>query len=229
MKKTFLLLILSIFSLSLLSQNLSVPSFGIKVGSNYSNLNFSQYNYMFFGLLEATEGYAKPSTSSNIGVKGGVFLDIKIGAKWYISPTISYSQFGASTKLNRTFDVDTIRTYGEETREYKMDYVSLDPNFEYRVNDVFTLIAGPSISYLISNNLEKTVTNTPQGQNEDYNGEIEGVSEIDAGINIGTSFFITKDLDVDLSIYIGIIDLENVEDGYNRFNQSTNLSIGYKF
>ena len=180
-------------------------------------------------MLEATEGYAEPTTTSNTGIKAGVFLDIKLGAKWYISPTLSYSQFGSTTKLNRTFDVDTIRTYGEETKVYKMDYVTLDPIFEYRATDIFTLTIGPSIGYLISNNLDKKVTNTPQGQNEDYNGEINGVSEIDAGVNIGTSFFITENLDIDLSLYIGVMELENTEDGYNRFTRSTNLSLGYKF
>ena len=63
MKKLLLLLFISSLALTSDAQNLSVPHYGIKVGLNYSNLNFTQYNYLFFGLAERTDGYAKPTTT----------------------------------------------------------------------------------------------------------------------------------------------------------------------
>lgn len=230
MKKIFLLLCSITFGLSASSQNLSVPQYGIKAGVNCSNLNFTQYNYLFFDRHEATEGYAKPNTESNIGVKAGVFIDIKLTATWYISPSISYSQFGATTKLDRTFDIDTVRTYGEEINTYKMDYVTLDPIFEYRPTNRITLCIGPSVSYLISNNLLKEVTDNGSIRSDlAYNDEINGVSDIDVGLMLGTSFFLTENFDIDLNLYIGMMELEDIDDGYNRFTQSTSLSLGYIF
>ena len=75
-------------------QNLSVPHYGIKVGYNHSSFNFTQYNYLFFGLEKPTQGYSKPSQIANSGIKTGLFVDVKISKRWYISPTVSFSQFG---------------------------------------------------------------------------------------------------------------------------------------
>ena len=111
-----------------------------------------------------------------------------------------------------------------------MDYVTLDPNFEYRVTDRFSLMVGPSVAYLISNNVvtyveEETVVRTADA----YNGEIKEVSNIDAGLNLGTSFFITEHLDVDLNLYIGMIGFEDFEEGYQKAIQATSISLGYTF
>jgi len=230
MKRLFILLFITSFSYTLSAQNLSVPKYGIKVGVNHSSLNLTQYNYLFGGFVKPANGYAKPIVTSNTGIKGGFFVDIKLTKRWYISPTLSYSQFGAIVELERTWNSDTIRTYGNQVETYKMDYVTLDPNFEYRVNDVFSLVIGPSVGYLISNNVDKVVTEEGIERTQDaLNGEIEEVSEIDAGLNLGTSFFITENFDIDCKLYIGMMGLESREDGYNKALQSASISFGYTF
>ena len=78
-------------------------------------------------------------------------------------------------------------------------------------------------------------------QKNAFNGEIPGVSDIDAGLNIGTSFFITEHLDIDLNAYIGMMGFENVDEGYQRTSlvflvdthltnlmSSNNFSISFK-
>jgi hypothetical protein len=233
MKKLLLLLFISSLSLTSDAQNLSVPHYGIKIGLNYSNLNFTQYNYLFFGLAERTDGYAKPTTTYNIGGKAGAYIDLKLSENWHLSNTVSYSQFGSITNLDQTWDTDTIRKYGNKKETYKMDYVTLDPTFEYYVNDRFTLNIGPSLSYLIANNVEILVTGEEGGNDwteNSYDGEIEDVNDIDAGLNIGTSVYLTENLDIELNLYIGMIGLENNdEDGYNKALKSTSFSLGYTF
>jgi len=234
MKKLLVLLFISSLSFTTEAQNLSVPHYGIKAGLNHSSFNFTQYNYLFLGLVKPADGLAKPSTTYNNGVKAGFFVDLKLSKNWYISPTVSYSQFGVITNQDRTWNDtypgDSIRTYGFERNTYKMDYVTLDPTFEYRVTDRFSLMVGPSVAYLISNNVvtyveEGTVVRTADA----YNGEIKEVSNIDAGLNLGTSFFITEHLDVDLNLYIGMIGFENLEEGYQKAIQATSISLGYTF
>ena len=234
MKKLLVLLFISSLAFTTEAQNLSVPHYGIKAGLNHSSFNFTQYNYLFLGLIKREGGLAKPSTTYNNGVKAGFFVDLKLSKNWYISPTVSYSQFGVITNQDRTWNDtypgDTIRTNGFERNTYKMDYVTLDPNFEYRVTDRFSLMVGPSVAYLISNNVVTYVEEEKEVRTADaYNGEIKEVSNIDAGLNLGTSFFITEHLDVDLNLYIGMIGFEDVDEGYQKAIQATSISLGYTF
>ena len=111
-----------------------------------------------------------------------------------------------------------------------MDYVTLDPTFEYYVNDRFTLNIGPSLSYLIANNIKRVVTEEGVERTQDaYDGEIVDVNDIDAGLNIGTSVYLTDHLYLELNRYVGMIGLENQDDGYNKALQATSFSLGYTF
>ena len=232
MKNLFILLFVGCIFLTTKAQNLSVPYYGIKVGYNHSSFNFTQYNYLFFGLETPTEGYAKPSQIANSGIKAGLFIDVKISKRWHISPTVSFSQFGAENTLNQqwdnTYDGDTIRTNGFKRETFSMDYITLDPLFEYRPTDRITLNVGPSVSYLISNNLVRYVEEEGSERTVDaLNSEIPGVNNIDVGLNIGTSFFITEHLDIDINAYIGMMEFENVDDGSKTLSFS--ISCGYTF
>tara|TARA_B100000700_G_C14985636_1_gene828673 strand:- start:125 stop:817 length:693 start_codon:yes stop_codon:yes gene_type:complete len=230
MKKLLLLFfILSIYITSK-SQNLSVPNYGIKAGINYSNLNFTQYNFLFFGLAERTDGFAKPKTTPTYKSKLGAYIDLKLSENWHLCNTVSFSSMGTITNLDQTWETDTIRTYGNKEETYLMDYITLDPTFEYYVNDWFTLNLGPSVSYLIKNNVKIVVTEEGVERIQDaYDGEVIEVNNIDGGLNIGTSFYLTEHLDVELNLYIGIIGLENQDEGYNKTLQATSLSLGYTF
>ena len=230
MKKIFFLLIISSFAFNTNAQNLSVPHYGIKVGLNHSSFNYTQYNYLFLGLVKPDDGLGLPTTTYNTGVKAGAFIDLKLSKRWYISPTVSYSQFGVISEKKRTWNVDTIRTTGNEVKTYTMDYVTLDANFEYRVTDRFSLLVGPSGGYLISNNVVIVVTEEDAERTADaFNGEIEGVNTMDAGLNLGLSFFITEHLDVDLNLYLGMLGFENKDEGYQKSLQAGSLSFGYTF
>ena len=230
MKKIFFLLLISSFVFNTNAQNLSVPHYGIKVGLNHSSFNYTQYNYLFLGLVKPDDGLGLPTTTYNTGVKAGAFIDLKLSKRWYISPTVSYSQFGVISEKKRTWNVDTIRTTGNEVKTYTMDYVTLDANFEYRVTDRFSLLVGPSGGYLISNNVVKVVTEEDAERTADAsNGEIEGVNTMDAGFNLGLSFFITEHLDVDLNLYLGMLGFENIDEGYQKSLQAGSLSFGYTF
>ena len=230
MKKIFFLLLISSFAFNTTAQNLSVPHYGIKVGVNHSSFNYTQYNYLFFGLVKPTDGLGLPTTTYNTGVKAGAFVDLKLSKRWYISPTVSYSQFGVISEENKTYDADTIRTTGDEVKTYKMDYVTLDANFEYRVTDRFSLLIGPSGGYLISNNVIEVYTEEEIVNNlKAYNGEIKEVNMMDAGLNLGISYFITEHLDVDLNLYLGMLGFENIDEGYQKALQSGSLSFGYTF
>ena len=61
MKKLFILLFVNCIFFTINAQNLAVPQYGIKLGYNHSSFNFTQYNYLFFGLEKPTQGYKTKS------------------------------------------------------------------------------------------------------------------------------------------------------------------------
>ncbi|MBT3417531.1 MAG: PorT family protein [Flavobacteriales bacterium] len=230
MKRLFILLFITSFSYTLSAQNLSVPKYGVKIGINYSNLNFTQYNYLFGGIVKPTDGYALPTRTYTIESNVGAYIDLKLSANWHLCNTVSFSSIGAITNLDQTWETDTIRTYGNKKETYFMDYITLDPTFEYYVNDRFTLNVGPSVSYLITNNVKRVVTEEGIERTQDsYDGEIKDINDIDAGLNIGTSVYLTDHLYIELNLYIGMIGLENQDDGYNKTLQAISVSLGYTF
>ena len=99
-----------------------MPKYGIKIGGNYSSINFPQYNYTFLGIIKKEEGYGEPSTKNIPGFNAELFIDIRMSDNWYISPTISYNQIGAETSIKKVFDNDTIRENAEEISTYKLSY-----------------------------------------------------------------------------------------------------------
>ena len=210
------------------AQNLSVPKYGITLGANYAKINFLQYNAPLLSSVEATKGYAKPKSEYMVGIKGGFFIDIRLTKKWFLSNLITYSQLGGDAEKNLTFNNDTLRTYGRENNTYRIDYAVLNPQFEYRMTEKFALCIGPSIGYIMNNNIEIT-RQEEEVEYYKFSGEINEINVIDFGIDFGMAANLTEKVDVTCKMYLGLEGIENQEDGYNISNKAMSLSIGYTF
>ena len=81
-----------------------------------------------------------------------------------------------------------------------MDYITLDPLFEYRPNDKITLIIGPSVSYLISNNLVRYVEEDGSERTIDALTEKFQEQGDRCRNNIEPHIFITEHLDIDQTL-----------------------------
>ena len=146
MKKLASILVLAFFTIAVSAQSLIPIKYGIKVGTNISNI-----------ISTPNEGVTNIETSSQIGISGGFYMEIALNDKWYINPELLYVQKGASfnydykhkwdsISLNNVNNLDEYAT----TNSLKLAYVELNPTISYKASDKLALNFGPSVSFLIS-------------------------------------------------------------------------------
>lgn len=134
MLKNFLLLIISIFILqTTLAQNHGNPElkrFGIRIGANFSHMDFSK-------------GVPPSPTivSWGAGINLGFVMLVPISKKLSFQPEYLFSQMKGKVKNSDT--------------AYKLNYISLPLFLKFELHDKIFLLAGPQFDILI--NARRTV------------------------------------------------------------------------
>jgi len=204
MKKLASILVLAFFTIAVSAQSLIPIKYGIKVGTNISNI-----------ISTPNEGVTNIETSSQIGISGGFYMEIALNEKWYINPELMYVQKGASFDYDYKHKWDSILTndvnnLDEYTTKNSLNlaYIVLNPTVSYKASDKLALNFGPSVSFLISENY--TYNEEIVGENSPLNAvePIPGtyISEnLDIGLNLGLSYYITESFLVDAKVNTGFM------------------------
>jgi len=183
------------------AQSLLPIKFGIKAGTNISNINSTPI----------TEGTENINTTELVGITGGFYMKIPLNDKWYINPEIVYSQKGANFTYTYTHDYGiNEREIRTSSNELKLAYIELNPNVSYKNSDKIAFNFGPSISYLLTPDYniisdigdELTTDILPEGNFEE---EI-----LDVGINIGFSYYLTEKLIFEARSNTGLMSIGEV-------------------
>lgn len=154
MKKTIIIIALIIFSVSnSMAQTDSPPSdnrdnlyFGIKLGTNYSNV------YDEKGDEFAADG--------KFGFVGGAFITIPLGRFFGIQPEVLFSQKGfKSSGKFLGVAYETTRT---------SDYLDIPLFLAIKPIEFVTILAGPQYSYLLKNKDEFTGGSLSGTQEEEF-------------------------------------------------------------
>jgi len=228
MKKSILIILITLLTIGLNAQSLLPIKYGIKVGVNISSLSIS-----------AIEGVKEPINSSQIGIAAGACAYIPLSDKWYINPELLYSQKGAS------FDYDFKHQYGNTNPEHNttnqltLSYVELNPTISFKASDKLALNFGPSISFLIG---EKYSQNPAKfNLNDSLSLITDGLvkaATLDIGLNLGLSYFITENFLVDARVYTGFMKASEVtqpykgevpDPDYTLKNKAIVFSLAYLF
>jgi hypothetical protein len=130
------ILILSLLAFSFSKLHAQSPSFGLKIGSNFSN-------------LEVKDGR---SSDYMPGIHVGGLAHVHLSPQWALQPEVVFSSQGGSF------------TAGSLTNKFVLNYVNVPVLFQYMFNNGFRLQAGPQIGFLVnaknkSNNLEVDLKN----------------------------------------------------------------------
>ena len=204
MKKIITITFIALINLSLSAQSLLPVKYGIKLGANIANINSS-----------ANTGVENISTSSKIGITGGLYIEVPLNEKWYINPEIIYIQKGADFTYSYVHDYEiNQRDVRNSSHELKLDYIEFNPTISYKTPNSLSLNFGPSISYLTTLNytiLNDIGENNNVGTSNELlaDGEYEE-ENLDIGINIGLSYYLTEDFLIDGRINTGIVSIGKV-------------------
>ena len=209
MKKIASILVFVFFTITSSAQSLIPMKYGIKVGTNISNI-----------ISTSNEGVKNIETSSQIGIAGGFYMEIALNDKWYINPELLYVQKGASfnydynhkwdsISLNNVNNLDEYAT----TNSLKLAYVELNPTISYKASDKLALNFGPSVSFLISEDYtftEKIIGDSPPLNSVEPTPGTYEAEDLDVGINLGLSYYITESFLVDAKVNTGFMKVGTV-------------------
>ena len=209
MKKITLLSIITLISFGLNAQSLLPIKYGVKVGLNIANI-----------ISTPNEGVKNIETTTLLGVAGGFYMEIALNDKWYINPELVYAQKGSSFDYDYKHKWDSIAINDANnldeyatTNSLKLAYIELNPTISYKASDKFALNFGPSVSFLISEDYtytEKIIGDTPPLNSvKPTDGTFE-VDELDIGLNLGLSYYITESFLIDAKINTGFMKVGTV-------------------
>ena len=117
---------------------------------------------------------------------------------------------------------------------YHLNYLDINTSVNYFLSDVLSLNLGAGLLILLNgkNTLDYyDVTGNYVGLFEDFEDDAEigeDISGIDFGVNLGSTFYITEKLFLDVNYYLGLATLD--PDGDDLiYNNGITVSCGYAF
>ena len=218
MKKLLLFLSFTFLSVGVFSQSLTPIKYGLKVGINLANGTFTT----------DSAGVKLPATTMQIGPQVGFVMQIALSEKWFLNPEILYSQKGVKFDYDYKVDIDTTRFEFTTTNNLVLTYIVLNPDISYRANEKISLNFGPSINYLLSNNL--SVSTTIGKETTESSPEVEDANSIDVGLNLGLSYHFNTHLVLNGRVFTGFLPIEtNDKDLFSMTNRAFTFSVAYLF
>ncbi|MDR1715825.1 MAG: PorT family protein [Prevotella sp.] len=214
--KAALILFSLLVSLCASAQEDKKVTFGVKIGSNLSNL---------------TTDMKDTDEKTKAGGHIGVTLDYNIKDNWYILAGLNFTMLGAKEKVISENELNELTT--------ELNYLQLPVHAAYKlkISETAKLVfhGGPYISYAVNGKHKSKATSGEESVNafSDEAGILK-LKKFDAGIGLGIGIDIKKfniDLGSDLgiaNIYAGRIentDVKNVQIN----NTNAYISLGYKF
>ena len=193
MKKLASILTLAFLTIATSAQSLIPVKYGIKVGTNISNI-----------ISTSNEGVKNIESSALTGIAGGFYMEIALNDKWYINPELIYSQKGASFTYEYTHEYElNEKDIHNTSHELKLAYLEINPTISYKATDKLALNFGPSVSFILTPDYA-ILTDNGQNYNLISHPELpEGAyteETIDVGINLGISYYFSENFLIDSKV-----------------------------
>lgn len=186
-------------------------TFGVKGGVNISSATFD----------DSVQSYVS-NVGNVVGVNGGIYTNIPMGAKFAFQPEVLFSMQG--------FTYTYTNEYLKSDIETKLNYVNIPLNFQFIVIDKVFIEAGPSFDFLV--NAKGSYTSTDK-----YNGAVTSVSNKDLkdnyktlvfGVNFGGGYKINKNIFANVRYCFGLSPA-NQGNTISSKNRVLQIGVGYSF
>ncbi|HEU4470388.1 MAG TPA: porin family protein [Flavisolibacter sp.] len=190
----------------------SKPSFGIRAGVNFQNIN---------GKDASGDDLENELTT---GFHGGVNAELPLGTGFYLQPGVLYSQKGAA------FENDV---------KVRLSYIEVPVNFVYKPilgTGNMILGFGPYVGFGIGGKIKYGNIETDIEFDRDYNAldPASRFKSFDAGGNLLAGYEFANRLSFQLNAQLGLVNINkenpaNNDDDTRWRNTGFGLSLGYRF
>ena len=207
-KKSMLVASFAIFSISMNAQDFS---FGLKAGSNFSNITGSDlYEY-----------------DTKVGFHGGLVAEVKLSDKFGIQSEALYSMQGGKDGYDPFYDVD----FETKSTAVKLEYINVPVLAEYYITPGLSAQLGPQIGFLVSNAFE--VEYAYQGEDRKIDQTLNNATkDLDFSIAGGLEYKLPMGIFFDARYNLGLTNIsenDRAEIGPDAYNSNIQLSVGYMF
>lgn len=211
LKRSILIAVLAICSISMNSQNFS---FGVKAGANISNIT-------------ADSPSPDWEHSAKTSFHGGLVLQYKFSDKFGIQSEVLYSMQGAEDGFDPYYDVNF------ETKDLRLnlEYINVPVLAEYGITSGLNVQLGPQIGFLIypEQEVEYTYMDEERKQNSSLNNYTKTVDFALAG---GLEYNFDMGLFIDARYNLGLTSFSENKGGSvlpDSKNSVLQFSVGYMF
>lgn len=209
MKKTLLLIGLTLFTLTSFGQN-RATEFGIKGGLNYSSF------------IDRNDKDIPADYNGKVGFHIGGFISLGISDKLSIRPELLYSQQGSNFSINggdlNIFDPNDGAFVTSMDGTIKESMILLPIILDYKLNTKFNIGFGPQLGYSINREIDYD-NNSFNFDGFLKNNDSENF-EIGIGLEIG--YYVAANYGISLRYNYGILERQNLH------TSVINLGLNYK-
>ncbi|WMI67163.1 porin family protein [Mangrovimonas sp. YM274] len=192
----------------------------------FSNVNAQDFNFgVKAGVNFATLGGDIEENDMKVGFHVGGVAEFMFNEKMGIQGELLYSTQGTKFEYSE-------QGFSEE-ETWKLNYINIPVSFKYYIVKGFNVEAGPQLGILASGKYDYEYSGEFGGVavNESEEGDLEGISSIDFGFNIGAGYKMENGLNFGARYNLGLMNLndEDYSDEFLLNNGVFQLSVGYMF
>ena len=149
------------------------------------------------------------------GYHAGAFVNIGLGGKLSIQPEVLFNQY--NTRVDTTFSAIYSNALDfSNYRDIKLNYLSIPVILNYKLGNVFSLQAGPQFGILMDQDKDLL----ENGKEAFKNGDLSVLGGLQASLS---KFRITG------RYFVGLNDINDIDDQNQWKNQGFQVSLGFAF
>lgn len=222
MKKQFLLLSLTVISVTGWSQN--TATFGVRAGLSSASIRGDAVNNLD-NLLSFTTGMV--TTHNRTGFFAGAYANIPLGTGLSFEPALYYAQKGY--ELRGELGIKGTEFLGAKANaKLQSDYIDMPLLLKADLGSGFQVFAGPQFSYLASSKLKTSagvlgfnVFNNTMDATDQFN-------KWDMGVTGGVAYQFKNGVNVMASYDYGLSKID-ANQNINGYNNAIKVGLGFKF
>lgn len=202
---------------------------GAKAGFNYHFQSVSLGD-------DAPAGSEEPKAYDGPGFHVGAFASFDLTDQLYLRPELLYSTRNSKESLSTSLALAGTTTTIDADVRSTLSYLELPILLGYRLNERFSLQAGPALGFLMSSKVtvNGTSTVTADGQTtttslDTEDTSTEGLRSTEVAAVIGMGYRLDNGLDLGLRYWRGLTTLEEETDLTKTHQNVVQVSVGYAF